>query len=90
VGNRGDHSASSPSESGPVCDRDKSGRYGILGGIVAVIFPYRGRPTEGKALLLGCGFPATAAFMRPTGAGHPLGEADVQAPWTAWDFVALF
>jgi hypothetical protein len=68
--------------------------YGFLGGVVSVIFPYRGRPTPWKALLLGGSFPAiigtAAAWMRPRGPGSSLGGEGAGIPWTALDFVSLF
>lgn len=67
--------------------------YGLLGALVAIIYPYRGRPSSWRALLLGCAFPAiigaAAALGSPAGPGSSLGGTDVDQ-WTGWDFITLF
>lgn len=67
--------------------------YGLLGALVAVIYPYRGRPSAWRALLLGCSFPAiigaAAAFASPGGPGSSLGGTGVDQ-WSSWDFITLF
>lgn len=67
--------------------------YGLLGALVAVIYPYRGKPTAWRALLLGCSFPAligaAAAVASPSGPGTSLGGSEVNH-WSSWDFITLF
>jgi hypothetical protein len=68
--------------------------YGLLGGLIAVIYPYRGHATAWKALLLGSGFPAligaAAAATRAVGLGTSLGGPGSDAPWQGLDYIALF
>jgi hypothetical protein len=67
--------------------------YGFLGSLVAIIYPYRGRPSPWRALLLGCSFPALigagASLVSSGGAGGHLGGDEILR-WTPWDFVTLF
>src|SRR4051794_30725873 len=53
--------------------------YGLLGALIAAIYPYRRIPSAWAALLLGCSFPtiigAGASIARPGGPGSPLGDA---------------
>jgi hypothetical protein len=67
--------------------------YGFLGGLIAIIYPYRRKPTAWKALLIGCAFPAligsAAGFVRAAGLGPGLGTGP-EVPWTFWDYIALF
>jgi len=67
--------------------------YGLLGGLISITYPYRGKPTPWKALLLGCGFPAiigtATASLRPPHLGPNLGEG-TDASWSIWDFISLF
>jgi hypothetical protein len=68
--------------------------YGLLGGLISGIFPYRGPATPWKALLIGCGFPSiigtAAALAKAAGAGSSLGGPTTQSGWTGLDFLALF
>jgi len=67
--------------------------YGLLGSLIALIYPYRGRPSAWRALLLGCSFPTligTAAnVFGPKGIGGHLGGNAVES-WSPWDFITLF
>ena len=67
--------------------------YGLLGAVIAIVYPYRGSATAWKALLLGCGFPAllgaAAGFARAVGPGSSLGGA-ADRTWSGLDFLALF
>ncbi|MET4072075.1 hypothetical protein ABID58_006902 [Bradyrhizobium sp. S3.2.6] len=68
--------------------------YGLLGGLIAVIYPYRGPVTAWKALLIGVSFPSligtAAALARAAGPGTSLGGPTPQTGWTGLDFLALF
>jgi hypothetical protein len=68
--------------------------YGLLGGLIAIIYPYRGAVTAWKALLIGCSFPSlvgtAAALARAAGPGSSLGGPTAQTGWTGLDFLALF
>ncbi|WP_237478670.1 hypothetical protein [Lichenibacterium dinghuense] len=68
--------------------------YGLLGALVAAIYPYRGTPTMWLALLLGCSFPtvlgAAASLMKAGGPGASLGAGNAAMHWDLLGFLSLF
>jgi hypothetical protein len=68
--------------------------YGFIGGLAAVIYPYKNRPTAWRALLLGSGFPAligaASAIGKGDAPGTGLGSGDTAAAWSPLDFITLF
>lgn len=68
--------------------------YGLLGGIIAAIYPYKPAASAWKALLVGCSFPsiigAAASLARVVGPGASLGPPSEQTAWSPIDFIALF
>lgn len=68
--------------------------YGFVGALIAIIYPYRGRPTAWRALLIGCTFPAlvgvASAIGRARDAGPGLGTNDPNVQWTFLDYLAIY